>query len=61
MSKILDKWQSFKEIKGSEYALTELEKAMGIWLLTDHIRFILRMNDYDSLAQPQEVSPLEHG
>ncbi|MCL2786073.1 MAG: hypothetical protein FWD81_02475 [Methanomassiliicoccaceae archaeon] len=50
MSKILDKWQSFKEIKGAEYALMELEKAMGVWLLTDHIRFILRMNDYESMT-----------
>ena len=50
MSKILEKWEDFKEIKGAEYALMELEKAMGVWLLTDHIRFILRMNDYDSMV-----------
>jgi len=50
MSKILDKWESFKDIKGAEYALTELEKAMGVWLLTDHVRFILRMNDYESMT-----------
>jgi len=56
MSKILDKWQSFKEIKGAEYALMELEKAMGVWLLTDHVRFILRMNDYDNLAQAAAAS-----
>ena len=50
MAKILDKWESYKEMVGAEHALTELEKAMGVWLLTDHVRFILRMNDYDSMA-----------
>ena len=50
MSKIMEKWEDSKEIKGAEYALMELEKAMGVWLLTDHIRFILRMNDYESMA-----------
>jgi len=51
MSKILDKWQSFKEIKGAEYALTELEKVMGTWLLEDNVRYILRVNDYDNLVK----------
>ena len=53
MTRILDKWNVFKEIVGAEYALTELEKALGTWLLTDHIRYILRMNDYDHLVGEQ--------
>jgi hypothetical protein len=51
MTNILDKWTKFKELAGAEYALTELEKALGTWLLTDHVRYILRMNDYEYLAQ----------
>ena len=50
MAKILDKWESYKEMVGAEHALLELEKALGVFLLTDHIRFILRMNDYDSMV-----------
>jgi len=56
MSKILEKWEGYKELVGAEHALLDLEKAMGIWLLTDHIRFILRMNDYDSLAEAAAAS-----
>ena len=51
MASTIDKWNHFKEIVGAEYALTELEKALGVYLLTDHIRFILRMNDYEYLVQ----------
>lgn len=51
MSKILDKWQSFKEIKGAEYALMELEKVLGTWLLEDNVRYILRVNDYNNLMK----------
>jgi hypothetical protein len=51
MSKILEKWENFKDIKGAEYALMELEKVMGTWLLEDNVRYILRVNDYDSLAK----------
>jgi len=50
MAKILDKWESYKEMVGAEHALLELEKALGVFLLTDHIRFILRMNDYDGMV-----------
>jgi len=50
MAKILEKWDHFKEMTGAEYALTELEKAMGAWLLEDHARHILRVNDYDSMV-----------
>ena len=51
MTNILDSWEKFKEIAGTKYALAELEKALGTWLLTDHVRFILRMNDYDGFVQ----------
>ena len=47
MAYMLDKWEDVKTIVGAEYALKELEKALGTWLLTDHVKFILRMNDYD--------------
>ena len=50
MSRILEKWNNFKEMVGAEYALTELEKALGTFFLTDHVRYILRMNDYESMA-----------
>ena len=51
MAYMLDKWEDFKKIVGTEYALKELEKALGTWLLTDHVKFILRMNDYDGLVK----------
>ena len=51
MSKILDRWEHFKEIKGAEYALTELEKVLGTWLLEDNVRYILRVNDYDGFVK----------
>jgi len=50
MSRILEKWNNFKEMVGTEYALNELEKALGTFFLTDHVRYILRMNDYESMA-----------
>jgi hypothetical protein len=51
MAYMLDKWERFKEIVGADKALTELEKALGTWLLTDHVKFILRMNDYENLIK----------
>jgi len=53
MAYALDKWEHFKEIVGADRALAELEKALGTWLLTDHIGFILRTNDYDNLAKAE--------
>ena len=53
MKHIIDRWEHFKEIVGTEYALAELEKAMGAWLLSDHAGFILRMNDCDTLISIQ--------
>jgi hypothetical protein len=46
----LERWEGFKEIVGAEHALQSLELALGTWLLTDHVKFILRMEDYDSMA-----------
>jgi len=54
MAYMLDKWEDFKTIVGTEYALKELEKALGTWLLTDHVKFILRMNDYDCRVKKRQ-------
>ena len=53
MTRILERWENFKEIVGAEYALTELEKALGTWLLTDHVRYIFRVNDHDNLVRTE--------
>ena len=51
MAYMLDRWTDFKKTVGAEFALAELEKALGTWLLTDHVKFILRVNGYDDPAK----------